>query len=129
MVLVYVLFALTVSAILTALFSGTISQHGQGHAFMYFFALLLLLAGAVGVWLAPAIASGQRSGVYPAVLLAVFAAILALSTILSVRSRSALMPAAAERVASLETEAEVFGSLVWLALMISGITILKNFVI
>ncbi len=129
MVLVYALFALTVSAILTAVFSRTASRHRQGHAFLDFFALLLLLAGTADGWLAPAVSSGPRSGVYPIVFLAVFAAILTVSLILSIRSGNTLKLAEGDRSTRLETEAAVFDSLVWLAMTLSGIAILKAFVI
>ncbi len=124
MILVYVLFALTFSLILTAFFAGNIPQHRQGHAFIFFFILSMLLAGAADVWLLPVVASGQRS-ILPAVSLTVFAAILAVSVILSVRPPRRLLQAAPHRDPGLDTEAAVFDSLVWLVVVISGIAVLK----
>ena len=126
MILVYILFALTFSLVLTAVFAGNISQHRQGHTFIFFFILLMLLAGAVDEWLVPVAASEQRSSLFPGVFLAVFAAILAASVILSVRSPSRMMlQAAPQSNPRLDTEAVVFDSIIWLAVLISGIAVLK----
>jgi hypothetical protein len=126
MVLVYILFALTFSLVLTAFFAGNISQHRQGHAFIFFFILLMLGAGGADAWLVPAIAAGQRNSLFPGAFLAVFAAILAASVILSVRSPRRLMRQAAPHSdPRLDTEAVVFDSIVWLAVVVSGIAVLK----
>jgi hypothetical protein len=125
-ILVYILFALTFSLVLTAFFAGNISQHRQGHAFIFFFILLMLLAAAVDVWLVPIAASEQRGSLFPGVFLAVFATILAASVILSVRSpRRMMLQAAPQSNSRLDTEAVVFDSIIWLAVLISGIAVLK----
>ncbi len=125
MVLLYVLFALTASMVLTALFTGQAAQHRQGHAFVFFFTLLIMAAGLVELWLVPVVASGQRSAFYPVVSLAIFCAILAASVILSVRSPR---PARADthRDTGLDAESAVFDSLIWLAVLIFGILVLKT---
>ena len=124
---VYILFALTFSLVLTAFFAGNVPKHRQGHAFIFLFILLMLLAGAVDVWLAPVAASEQRSSIFPAVFLAVFAVILAASVVLSVRSPRRMMLQAAPRSdPRLDAEAVVFDSIVWLAVLISGIAVLKS---
>ncbi len=125
MILVYVLFALTGSTVLTALFTGHTTHHRQGHAFMFFFIAFLLLAGVVAAWLAPAVASGQRSVFYPVVFLALFGAILAVSVILSIRSPLPAMKAVAHSDTRLDAEAAAFDFLIWLSVLASGIAVLK----
>ncbi len=126
MILVYILFALTFSLILTAFFAGNISQHRQGHAFIFFFIVLMLLAGAGDVWLVPLVASGQRGSLYPGVFLAVFAAILAVSVVFSIRSpRRMVLQTIRRSDPRLDVEAIVFDSIIWLVVMISGIAVLK----
>ena len=126
MIVVYILFALTFSLILTAFFAGNIPQHRQGHAFIFFFTLLMLLAGAADMWLVPVVAAEQRSSLFAAVFLAVFAAILAASVVLSVRApRRMMLQTAPQGDPGLAVEAVVFDSIIWLAVLISGIAVLK----
>ncbi len=125
MILLYGLFALTLSMVLTALLSRKTPQHRQGHIFIIIFVVLSVIAGAGDVWLVPVVASGQRSLVYPAVLLAVFCAVLMASVLLSVRSTLPMTQAAAHRDAGLDAESTVFGSFIWLATLIFGIAVLR----
>jgi hypothetical protein len=125
-ILLYLLFALTVSTILTALFAGQAAPHRQGHIFLFFFVLLLIIAGVSDVWLVPIVASEQRSAFYPAVLLTLFCAVLTASVLLSVRSPRPLTQAAAHHDTGLDAESAVFGSLVWLAMLVFGIAVLKT---
>ncbi len=129
MILLYLLFALTVSTVLTVLFAGQAAPHRQAHAFLFCFALLLLIGGVCDVWLVPIVASGQRSVFYPAVLLAVFCAFLTASVLLSVRAPIPMTPAASQHDTVLDAESAAFGSLVWLAVLIFGIAVLKTAVV
>ncbi len=125
MILLYVLFALTVSMVLTAVFSRQAAQHRQGHTFIFIFVLLFLMAGMCDLWLVPSIASGQRSLVYPVVLLVVFCAILTASVLLAVSLPRVAAHAAGHRDAGRDAESAAFGSLIWLATLIFGIAALK----
>ncbi len=124
MVLLYLLFALTVSTVLTAIFAGQAAQHQQGRAFLFFFILLLVIAGACDVWLVPVVAAGRGTIFSPVALLIVFGAVLSASVLLSVRSQHLMAQTAGHRDA-VDAEAAVFDSLIWLAMLIFGIAVLK----
>jgi hypothetical protein len=124
-ILLYVVFALTVSTILTALVAGLIPERRWGDAFIAFFVLLVLCAGAADAWLVPVVAAGQRSSVLPVIFLIAFGAMLAASIILMTRSTRPLMQAAIHRENRLEAEAAAFDAVLWLAVLIFGIAVLK----
>ncbi len=126
MILLYLLFALTVSTVFTALFAGQAAPHRQSHTFLFFFILFLLIAGVCDMWLVPVVGSGQRNALYPVALLTVFCAVLTSSVLLSVRSPLPMTQAAEHRDTGLDAESAVFGSIIWLALLIFGIAVLKT---
>jgi hypothetical protein len=126
MILVYVLFALTVSTVLTALFSARIPENRRGEAFIGFFAVLMVLAWAANTWLLPALAAGPRSSWIPITMLIIFAGVLASSAVLSVRTQRPLQHALARHDGRLKGEAAVFDLVLWAALLVLGMALLKS---
>lgn len=126
MILVYLLFALTVSTVLTALFSARIPQSRKGEIFIGIFVAIMVLAWAADQWLLPELATGLSTS-WPLVLtLIIFVTILAVSLSLSVRTPGPLRQAVTNHDSRLDTEAAVFDLLLWLALLIVGITIMRS---
>lgn len=126
MLLVYLLFALTVSTVLTALFSARIPENRRGDAFIGFFAVLMVLAWAADTWLLPALAAGPGRSWIPIMMLVVFAGVLASSAILSVRTLRSLQHAMARNDGRLNGEAAVFDLVLWAALLVLGMALLKS---
>ena len=126
MILVYVLFALTVSTVLTALFSARIPENRRGDAFIGFFAVLMVLAWAADTWLLPALAAGPGRSWVPIVMLIIFAGVLASTAVLAVRTPSALQHAMARHDGRLNGEAAVFDLVLWAALLVLGMALLKS---
>jgi hypothetical protein len=126
MVLVYILFALTVTTVLTALFSARIPESRKGEIYIGFFVAFMVLAWAADTWLLPALASGLRTS-WPLILtLIIFVTMFAVSLSLSVRTPGPLRQAVANHKSRLDTEAAVFDLLLWFALLIVGITIMRS---
>ncbi len=125
MILLYVLFALTVSTVLTALFGSRVPEQKRGEAFIGFFVLLALVAWAVGEWLVPAVSAGLHAAWLPPLLLVIFAAIFVVSALLSVRSRGPFAWAGVHHDRRLDAEAVAFDLLLWLALLILGISVIR----
>src|SRR5512147_2140867 len=105
MILVYLLFALTVSTLLSALFSARIPENRRGEAFIGFFVALMVLAWAADEWLLPALEGGLKSSWIPPLTLVIFAAVFAASTLLSIRTPGPLQHAAVDRHGRLNAEA------------------------
>ncbi|HEX9019937.1 MAG TPA: hypothetical protein VF903_01610 [Nitrospirota bacterium] len=126
MMLVYLLFALTVSTILTALFSARNPQNGKGGAFIGFFVALMLLAWAANAWLLPRLAAGLKISWLPVLALIIFGAVFAASATLSVRPLRPMKMATAGRNNRLDAEAAVFDLFLWFGLLIAGIAVLKS---
>jgi hypothetical protein len=125
MILVYLLFALTVTTVLTAFISARIPQGRKGDIFIGLFVVIMLLAWATDQWLLPSLAAGLRTS-WPLVLtMVVFVTIFAVSLALSVRTPGLLRQAVVNHDSRLDTEAAVFDLLLWLALLIVGITIMR----
>lgn len=125
MILVYVLFALTVSTVLIALFSARIPENRRGDAFIGFFAVLMVLAWAADTWLLPALAAGPGRSWTPIVMLIIFAGVLASTAFLSVRTPRHLRHAVVHHDWRLNGEAAVFDLVLWAALLVLGIALLK----
>ncbi len=125
MILLYLLFALTVSTTLTALFGARIPQHRRGDAFIEFFIVFMLIAWAMDAWLAPAVATGRSTPWLAVLFLVLFGAILAASAILSVRSFGPLEQAALRHDNRLDAEAAAFDFLLWFAVLIFGIAFIR----
>ncbi len=127
MILVYILFALTFSTILSALFSNRIPESRQGDAFIGFFIGLIALAGAIDKWLLPALAAGYKV-VWPAIAsLIVFGAVLAASVELSVRTpRHVRQPIMIEHDSRFDPEAAGFDLFLWIALVSLGIIVMRR---
>ncbi len=125
MILVYILFALTVSMILTALFNERIPEQKRGEAFIGIFVMFALAAWAVNEWLLPALSAGLRAAWLPVLFLALFGVILAVSAALSVRAHGPFAWAAVHHDRRLDTEAVAFDLLLWLAVVISGIFLIR----
>ena len=126
MILVYLLFALTASSVLTALFSASVPENRKGEAFMGFFAALMVLAWAADEWLLPALAAGLKTSWIPLLTLVIFGGVLAASAILSVRTHGPLQHAAVDHDNRLNGEAAVFDLLLWSAMLVLGMAALKS---
>jgi hypothetical protein len=126
MILVYLLFALTVSSVLTALFSASIPENRKGEAFIGFFAALMALAWAADKWLLPALAAGLKTSWTALLTLAIFGGVLAASAILSVRTPGPLQHAAVDHDNRLNGEAAVFDLVLWSAMLVLGLAVLKS---
>ncbi len=124
-ILLYLLFALTVSTTLTAFFGERIPQHRRGDAFIGFFILLVLIAWAVNAWLVPAVAAGRGTPWLPILFLIIFGAILVTSAILSARSSGPFAQAAVHHDNRLDAEAAAFDFLLWFAVLIFGIAVMR----
>ncbi len=121
MILLYILFALTISVVLTALFAPRVPEQRRGDVFIAFF-IVLLVAGAVVGWEVPAIAAG-KGAVWT--LLVVFAALLAVSTLLSVRPRSFVRAGGSHNLRQ-DAEAAAFDIMLWLLMLIFGILVMRR---
>ncbi len=126
MILMYMLFALTVSAILTALISEHITQKGQGEAFVVFFVALMIVAWVVDEWVLPDLARGHTISWLPIALLIMFSGIFAASTILSVRNPRPLRQSVVYYKSRFDAEAMVFDVIFWFALLTIGIVVLRS---
>lgn len=85
MILMYILFALTVSTVFTALISEHNPRTREGEVFIAFFVALMVLAWAIHDWLLPALEAGQKTVWMPTLLLIIFGGFFTASIILSVR--------------------------------------------
>jgi hypothetical protein len=129
MVLVYLLFALTVTTILIALFSEHIPQKRKGEVYIGIFVALMVLTWAADAWLFPALAAGLKT-MWPLVLtLVIFAVIIGVSLALSIRMHGPLRQAVADHGSRVDTEAAVFDLIIWSALLIAGIIILRSIIL
>ncbi len=126
MILLYLLFALTISMVFTALISAHIPQNKEGMTFIGFFVALVVLALGVDEWLIPVLAAGQKSSFLPILLLIIFGGIFTASTILTVRSSAPLRQAVVSQNNRLDSEAMIFDFILWLALLTAGIAVLKS---
>jgi hypothetical protein len=126
MLLVYLLIALTFSTVLTASFSAHISESRKGEAFIGFFAGLMVLAWAVDEWLIPSLASGLKTSWPPAITLAMFCALFVFSTVFAIRAPGPLRQAVSGYKNKLDAEAVVFDLILWSALVLMGIYLLKT---
>ncbi len=126
MILVYILFSLTVATILTALCASMIPEQRRGEAFISFFIALLAAAGAVVKWFVPAIAAGRGVAWLPALLLAVFAAILISSAFLSARPGGSFAWAGRPHNNRQDAEAVAFDVLLWVLMLAFGVAVLRG---
>lgn len=125
-ILLYVLFALTIAMVLTALFAPRVPEQRRGEAFIAFFIALLLAAGAVIEWLVPAITAGGGGAWMPALILVIFAAILIVSALLSVRTPRSFARAGGPHNQRQDAEALAFDIALWLLMLIFGIAIMRS---
>ena len=126
MILLYILFALTVAMVLTALFAPRVPEQRRGEAFIVFFIALLLAAGAVAEWQVLAIAAGRGGALAPALLLVIFAGILVVSTLLSVRPSGSFARAGGSHNHRQDAEAVAFDIALWILMLIFGILIMRR---
>ncbi len=126
MMLVYLLFALTFSTMLTALFSRNSTEERKGGLFIGFFAALMVLAWAADEWLFPALAGGRKITWPPAMMLVTFGALFASSLVLSVRTHRPLRQGTHSLDSRLGAEAAIFDLLLWFALLIAGIVLMRS---
>ncbi len=127
MMLVYILFALTLSTVLSALFSRRIPENRQGDVFIGFFVAMLLLAWAMDTWLLPMLAANYAISWPGVTALVVFGAILVSSLTLSVRTPRSLKQAALTgHEHRFDAEAAAFDLLIWLALVTLGIILIRS---
>ncbi len=125
MILMYMLFALTASAILTALISEHIPKEREGEAFIVFFSALMIVSWVVDEWVLPDLALGHTITWLPTVLLIMFGGVFAASTILSVRKSRPLQQAAVNHKNRFDAEAMVFDLILWFALLTLGIIVIR----
>jgi|SRR5208283_2512924 len=126
MILIYLLFTLTLSAILVVVFGAKIPEQKRSEAFMTFFAALMLIAWAVDAWLLPVVAMQGIASWVTVLAVSIFAAILVVSAVLSTRSRGPLSRAGMHH--SMRQDAEAIGfDIALLVLMAAfGIMVLKS---
>ena len=122
MILLYILFALTVAMVLTALSAPRVREQRRGEAFI----ALLLAGGAALEWQVPALAAGRSIAWAPALLLAVFAAILVVSALLSVRRTGSFARAGGSYNHRQDVEEAAFDIALWLLMLIFGIVIMRG---
>jgi hypothetical protein len=125
-ILLYILFALTVAMVLTALSAPRVPEQRRGEAFIAFFVALLLAGGAAVEWPVLAIAAGRGGALAPALLLVIFAAILVVSTLLSVRQIGSFARADGSHNHRQDAEAVSFDVALWLLMLIFGFLIMKR---
>ncbi len=126
MILLYILFALTSSMILTALFASHVQENRRGDVFIGFFVLIFLAALAMVEWLIPAVIAGRNPVWTPVLFLIIFGAILVASAILSVRSSGPLALAGVHHSNKQDAEALTFDIILWVLMLIFGIVIMRN---
>jgi hypothetical protein len=126
MILMYMLFALTVSTVLTALISAYIPKKREGEAFIGFFVALMVLAWAADEWLLPTLTAGQKTSWLPILILIMFGGFFVASTILSVKTYGSPQPAMVNHENRHNAEAMVFDLILWFALLIVGIAVLRS---
>lgn len=126
MILLYILFALTAATVLTALSAPRVPEQRRGEAFIAFFAALLLAGGAASEWQALSISAGRGNAWAPALLLAVFAAILVVSTFLSVRPTGSFARSGASHNLRQDAEAAAFDIALWLLMLVFGILMTRG---
>lgn len=125
-ILLYILFALTAAMVLTALSAPRVPEQRRGEAFIAFFIALLLAGGAALEWQVPAIAAGRTIEWVPALLLFIFAAILVVSALLSVRRTGSFARAGGSHNHRQDLEAAAFDIALWLLMLIFGIVIMGS---
>jgi hypothetical protein len=125
--LVYILFALTFSTVLSALFSKHIRKGREGDAFIAFFVALMVLGWAVNEWLFPAFASGLRTPWTAIAALIVFGTVFASSIALSIRTPGRVkQPVMIDHDNRFDAEAAAFDLVLWIALLILGIIMMVS---
>src|SRR5512137_1926498 len=107
--------------VLSALSAPWVPEQRRGEVFIAFFIALLLAAGAAVEWQVPAIAAGRGVAWVPALLLVIFAAILVVSTLLSVRQTGSFARAGGSHNHRQDAEAVAFDIALWLLMLIFGI--------
>ncbi len=125
-ILIYILFALTVAMVLTALSARRVPEQRRGEAFIAFFIALLLAGGAAVEWQLPAIAAVRGGAWVPALLLVIFAAILVVSMLLSVRPTGFFARAGESHNHRQDAEAVAFDIALWFLMLIFGILIMRS---
>ncbi len=93
MIIIYLLFALTLSTILVVVFGATIPEQRRSEAFIAFFAALMLVAWAVDAWFLPAIAIKGVGTWVPDLAVSIFGAIIVVFAFISRRSQGPLIRA------------------------------------
>jgi hypothetical protein len=129
MILVYLLFTLTLSAILMVVFGAKIPEQKRSEAFMVFFAAFMLIAWAADEWLLPVVAMHGIASWVPGLAVFIFAAILVVSAVLSTRSWGPLIRAGMHH--SMKQDAEAIGFDIALLVLIAafGIMVLKSIMV
>ena len=125
MILLYILFALTLSAILTGLLGVKIPEQKRSDTFIIIFVALMLAGWAVVQWFLPIVALKGTGGWVPALLIIIFGAILVLSAVLSARSRGPLVKAAAHHSVREDAEAIGFDIGILVLMAVFGIALLR----
>jgi hypothetical protein len=126
MILIYILFALTFSTVLTALFSARAPEHSKEELFIGFFVALLAAAWAADVWILPALAAGGHRTWLAAATLILFGAMFIASAALAAGGRRLRTQAVHHNESRFDAEAAVFDLLLWVVLLIAGIALMRS---
>jgi hypothetical protein len=124
-ILLYILFALTVATVLTALLAPRVPEQRRGDAFIAIFIVLLAAGAAVG-WEVPASAAGRVALWTPLLLLVIFAALLVVSMLLSIRPTGSFVRAGGSHNHRQDAEAATFDIALWLLMLIFGILVMRS---
>ncbi len=127
MILIYLLFALTFSMVLTALFSSRASENRKALLFIGFFIALLAASWAADVWLLPALAAaGLSRTLLPAAMMILFALMFIASASMTAWGPRLRRQAVLHHDSRLDAEAAVFDLLLWAILLIAGIMLIRS---
>jgi hypothetical protein len=126
MILVYLLFALTLSTILMVVFDAKIPDQKRSDAFILFFAALMLIAWAVDEWVLPIVAIEGIATWVPGMAVSIFGLILVVSAILSARSQGPIIRAGVHHSKREDVEAIGFDIVLLFLIAAFGIMVLRN---
>jgi hypothetical protein len=126
MILLYLLFALTLSTILTMLFGPKIPEQKRGEAFIVVFTVLMLAAWAIDEWLLPIVGIEGVGTWVPDAAVLIFVAMLIASAAFSTRSRGLMIEARVHHGMRQDSEAIGFDIVLLILLMAFGITVLTS---
>lgn len=126
MILVYLLFALTLSTVVMVLFGAKISERKRSEAFIAFFAVLMLIAWGVDAWLLPVIAIKGVGAWVPDLAVSIFGAMLVVSAVLSTRPQTPFVRARLHHNMRQDVEAIGFDIVLLILIVAFGLAVLRS---